>query len=191
MLKNKKIIFIDRDGVINKDPGGWTKYNYVTKWKDFHFLPGSKKAIRLLNDNGYDIVVISNQAGVSKGYYSAEKLRSINKKMLDKIKKAGGRIKNAYYCIHQDSDGCDCRKPNIGLFKKAQFELGASARGSYFIGDGQTDVEAGSNAALKTVLVLSGKTDLKDVKKWKDKPDFIFKNLLEAVLFILQKRRER
>jgi len=76
-MANKKIIFLDRDGVINKDPGGWTEYSYVTKWEDFIFLPNVLKALKEINDLGYDIVVISNQAGISKGYYSREALDDV------------------------------------------------------------------------------------------------------------------
>lgn len=182
----KKIIFIDRDGVINKDPGGWTKHNYVTKWQEFKFLPGSKEAIKKLNKANYEIVVISNQAGVSKGHYSEDELDGVNSKMLKEMKSAGAGIRKVYYCVHQDSDNCDCRKPKIGLFKQAEQELGVKARGSYFIGDGKTDIEAGRNFGLKTVLVLSGKTSLEDMRQWEIKPDYIFDDLREAVEFVIK-----
>ncbi len=182
----KKVIFIDRDGVINKDPGGWTEYNYVTTWEEFIFLPNSIKALGKLNDAGYDIVVVSNQAGVSKGYYSKKRLDKINQKMIKEIEKEGIRLKKAYYCIHQDSDNCDCRKPKTGLFRQAEKELGVKARSNYFVGDGKMDVEAGKKIGMKTILVLSGKTNLEDVGNWDIKPDFIFGNLLETVNFILE-----
>lgn len=182
--KRKKMIFIDRDGVINKDPGGWTEHNYVTRWEDFKFLRGAKNGLKKLCDNGYGIVIISNQAGVSKGYYSEEKLHDINSRMLKEIEKVGGRITKTYYCVHQDSDKCDCRKPKTGLLKRAEREMGVTAAGSYFIGDGRVDVEAGKSAGLQTILVLSGKTALEAVDEWKVKPDYIFKDLMEAVNYI-------
>jgi len=180
----KKIIFIDRDGVINRDPGGWTEHSYVTKWSDFHFLPNSIKALRKLKNAGYDIVVISNQGGVSKGYCTKEALNDINKKMLEKIEKNGARIKKTYYCPHQDSDSCDCRKPETGLFRRAEKELGVCAAGKFFIGDGKTDVEAGARMGMKTILVLSGKTNLDKIKSWDIRPDYIFDDLDEAVEFV-------
>lgn len=186
MSKDEKIIFIDRDGVINKDPGGWTEYNYVTRWKDFHFLAGAKKAIKKLSERGYAIIIISNQAGVGKGFYSKGRLGAITTRMSDEIRRAGGRISKTYYCIHQESDHCDCRKPQIGLFKKAEKELKVRAEGSYFIGDSQADVEAGKKACLVTIVVLSGKTSSRDIDKWRIKPEFIFKDLLEASNFILE-----
>ena len=185
-----KIVFIDRDGVINKDPGGWTEHSYVTRWEDFHFLPGVKEAIKKLNDNGYDIIVISNQGGVSKKFFSQDALDEITSGMLKEVEDAGARIKKVYYCVHQDKDNCDCRKPKTGMFIKAEKELGIRAKGHYFIGDGKMDVEAGNNAGLKTILILSGKTSPDDIGEWEVKPDYIFKDLAEAADFILRREEE-
>lgn len=181
-----KVIFIDRDGVINKDPGGWTEHGYVTRWGDFHFLPNSIGALKKLKGAGYDIVIISNQAGVSKGYYTEDRLNEINRKMLEEIEKNGVRIKKTYYCVHQPSDDCNCRKPKTGLFKQAEKELGIKARGNYFIGDGKMDVEAGERVGMKTILVLSGKTNLEKIRDWDLKPNYIFDDLQEATEFILK-----
>ncbi|MFA5147115.1 MAG: HAD family hydrolase [Candidatus Omnitrophota bacterium] len=186
-MAKDKIVFIDRDGVINKDPGGWTPHSYVTKWGQFRFLPGARRAIKELTEAGYDIIVISNQAGISKGFYSVKDLNGITRKMLGKIAEGGGRIKRVYYCTHQTSDGCACRKPKPGLLRKAGRDLGVGIAGRYFIGDGLVDIEAGKRARLRTILLLSGKTDRKDVKRWDVKPDFIFKDLPEAVDFILKR----
>lgn len=183
-----KFLFIDRDGVINKDPGGWTEHSYVTRWEDFHFLPGAKEAIKRLNDGGYDIIVISNQGGVSKKFFSKPALDEITARMLKEIELAGGRIKKVYYCLHQDSDNCDCRKPKTGMFKIAERELGIKALGTYFVGDGKTDIEAGASAGLKTILVLSGKTELDKVEEWKVKPDHIVKDLAEATDLIIKNK---
>lgn len=183
-----KVIFIDRDGVINKDPGGWTEHSYVTSWKDFYFLSGVKEALRLLTEAGYDIVIVSNQGGVSKGYFSTKALNDITENMLRALEETGAKIKKVYYCPHQDSDNCGCRKPKPGMFRTAEEELGIKAAGSYFIGDGRTDVEAGKAAGLKTVLVLSGKTSLDKIEEWQARPDHIFKGLLEAVRFILDRK---
>ena len=184
-LRNK-VVFIDRDGVINRDPGGWTEHSYVTTLEEFIFLPGSVKALKRLSEARYDIVVISNQAGISKGYYTKEKLGEINQKMIDELKTEGVRLKKTYYCIHQNSDNCDCRKPKTGLFRLAEKELGITASGNFFIGDGKMDVEAGKKMNMRTILLSCGKTDLKDVDEWDVKPDYIFDDLLRAVDFILK-----
>jgi D-glycero-D-manno-heptose 1,7-bisphosphate phosphatase len=187
----KKVIFIDRDGVINRDPGGWTQHDYVTSWEDFYFLPGVKEALKILNKKGYDVIIISNQAGISKGYYTNRKLTEITSKMVKEIKDAGGRIRKVYYCVHQNSDRCACRKPKTGMFHRAEEELGVKAAGAYFIGDGRFDIEAGRKASMKTVLVLSGKTDPVKAKELEIKPDYIFEDLLEVVNFIVNKKTER
>ncbi|MDO8525820.1 MAG: HAD family hydrolase [Candidatus Omnitrophota bacterium] len=183
-----KPIFIDRDGVINKDPGGWTEHSYVTGWEDFHFLPGAKVALKRLSGNGYDIIIISNQGGVSKGYFLQSTLDDITAKMLEEIESSGAKIRKVYYCVHQDSDNCACRKPKTGMFTLAENDLGIRSAGAYFIGDGKVDVEAGKSMGLKTILVLSGKTPAGDVEGWDLKPDYIFKDLPEAVNFILSQR---
>lgn len=186
-----KVIFIDRDGVINKDPGGWTTHNYVTNWKDFHFLPGSLDALKLLNRNNIRTIVISNQAGVSKGYFSKEMLDAVNSKMLNEVNKNGGKIEESFYCIHKDEDNCSCRKPKSGLLEKAAAKYGVDFKDTFFLGDSEADIGAGKMVGCKTVLLLSGKTSQQEMKKWKVKADYIFANLLEAVKWILAKESRR
>ena len=180
-----KIIFLDRDGVINRYPGYG---HYVTRIKDFHFLSGTCEAIRRLTQRGYRIFIISNQAGVSRGVYTKEKLNQITRFMLQKIARSGGRIKKVFYCTHTPDKNCDCRKPKIGSFKKAFRALGQSlteAKHSFFIGDTQSDIEAGHRAGCKTILVLSGKKhERRDVRRWPIKPDYITQNLLKAVRIV-------
>ncbi|MFC1576800.1 D-glycero-alpha-D-manno-heptose-1,7-bisphosphate 7-phosphatase [Candidatus Omnitrophota bacterium] len=185
-----KTIFIDRDGVINKDPGGWTEYSYVTDWKDFHFLPGSLEALRKLAEAGIGAIVVSNQAGISKGYYTKEKLSEINAQMLSAIREAGGKIQAAYYCVHRNEDNCVCRKPKTGLIDKAAKEHGVDLKRSLIIGDGAVDICAGKKAGLKALLVLSGKSAASDVEAWEVKPDHIFKDLIEAVNWLIKNSKD-
>lgn len=176
-----RAIFIDRDGVINKDPGGWTRYNYVTEWKDFHFIPGALDALKILKKKGVKVIVASNQGGVNKGYYTRKKLNEINNLMLEEIKKHGGEIEEVFYCIHRDEDNCDCRKPKSGMLETAAKKYGIDPKTTYFIGDAEKDVIAGKKIGCKTVLVLSGKTSLKSIENWPEKPDHVFNDLLDAV----------
>ncbi|MFH1309326.1 MAG: HAD family hydrolase [Candidatus Omnitrophota bacterium] len=180
-----KYVFIDRDGVVNKDPGGWTKYGYVTEWKDFHFLPGVLKAFKLFADNGYKSVIISNQQCVGKGYLSEESLAELTKQMTKTIETAGGIIAGAYYCTHLKDENCSCRKPEPGLFSVAKRELGLdNLNETFFVGDNKTDIIAGIKAGMKTVLVLSGKTLREDTSLWENKPDYICDDLLHAARLI-------
>jgi len=172
------IIFLDRDGVINEFPGHG---EYVTTLKGFKFIKGSKEALALLKEHGFDVYVVSSQGGVSKGLFTKEKLDKITKNMLTQIEKSGGRIKKVLYCLHTKEDNCDCKKPKTGLFVKAVGNIGDDLKNIYFIGDDKIDIEAGRNLGCKTILVLSGKTNKRDLHSWEFLPDVIAYNLLEAV----------
>ena len=185
MKKNPvKIVFLDRDGVINEFPGNG---NYVTKVKDFRFVPGALDALRALTQAGFTIFVVSNQAGVGKGVYSKDKLNRITRRMMDAVKKAGGKIKKAFYCTHRTDHGCDCRKPQIGSLVRAMKTVNKSQRylqHAFFVGDTKVDIQAGHNAGCKTIFVLSGRDQRRDIRKWNVRPDYIVKNLLAATEII-------
>jgi D-glycero-D-manno-heptose 1,7-bisphosphate phosphatase len=175
-----KVVFLDRDGVINEFPGNGA---YVTKVKDFYFIPGSLEAIKALTQSGHKLFVISNQAGVGKGVYSADKLKRIDAKMIKAVEKAGGRIRKSFYCTHRSDAGCDCRKPGLGMLKKALKSLNKTithAQKAFFVGDTEGDIKTGHNAGCKTIFVLSGQMDRRYMRKWKVKPDFIVKDLKAA-----------
>jgi len=180
-----KVIFLDRDGVINRYPGD-TKY--VTDWNEFEFLPGALEAIRRLTENDFKIFIVSNQAGVSKGIYTQEKLGEITSNMLKEVKNASGRIQQVLYCIHKDEDNCSCRKPKTGLIEKAVKSLGLgkfNLSSSYFIGDSIRDIKTGKSAGCKTILVFSGKEKKKNKDNWQIIPDYQAKDLQDAVEIIV------
>jgi len=184
----QKILFLDRDGVINRYPG---ERKFVTRWEEFHFLPNALKAIRRLTEEGYEIKVISNQSGIAKGIYSQESLNEITRRMIEEVKREGGKME-VYYCPHREEDGCDCRKPKIGLFLKATQGKEVDFKSTYFVGDGSIDVEAGKRIGCKTILVGSGRTKLEDAKKWDIQPDYFAQDLWEASGIILKhKNNER
>ncbi len=178
--KELKIVFLDRDGVINVFPGHG---KYVTKVKDFHFLPRALDAMRMLSDAGYTIFVVSNQAGVGRGVFTQDKLNRITRKMLKGVEKAGARIKKVYYCTHRPDAGCSCRKPDIGSVRRALKSVDKtmdSARRTYFVGDTKQDIETGYNAGCKTIFVLSGRENRRYMNGWIVKPDYIVKDLYDA-----------
>lgn len=180
------LIFLDRDGVLNRFPG---KGRYVTRWSQFSFLPGAKKAIRLLNKAGHELVVISNQGGVSHGLLTKKDLKRITDRMLDEIERSGGKIRKVFYCVHQTSDECDCKKPKLGLIRKAVGRRRGALQRAFFIGDSREDVETAAGADCRSILVLSGRSKRKDVADFVTKPDEIKKNILEAARWILKKRK--
>jgi histidinol-phosphate phosphatase family protein len=180
-----KVIFLDRDGVINRYPGD-TKY--VTSLKGFRFLPRAKKAIALLHKNKFKIFVISNQAGVGKGLFSQKSLNAITDRMLFGVRKANGEIKGVYYCTHRKEENCFCRKPKVGMMEQVLKQHGVNPKGAYFIGDTIRDVDTARAAGCKAILVLSGKEKLTNRHNWQTMPDLIFNDLYAATKFILKQR---
>ena len=135
-----KVVFLDRDGTINKFPG---LGDYVKSIKEFRFLPGALAALRKFTKEGYKIFIVSNQAGVTRGIYSKKKLEQINRYMMRHVQKAGGRIARAYYCIHTPDQNCGCRKPKIGSIKDALVRLNKTiryAKKTFFVGDTEYDM---------------------------------------------------
>lgn len=180
-----KVIFLDRDGVINEYPGD-TKF--VTSWKEFKFIPGSLNALRRLTEAGFDIFVISNQSGVSKGVYSKDSLEDITKRMFKEVKKNNGRITEAIYCM-EDDDNCDFRKPKPGMIKlvlKKYNTKKEDLKSLFFVGDTIRDIKTGKSVGLKTILVFSGKEKKENKENWEEKPDYVAKNLNEAVDLVLK-----
>lgn len=183
-----KVIFLDRDGVVNKYPGD---RNYVTSLKGFKLIPGSLPAIKKLTLAGYKIFVVSNQAGVAKGLYSKKTLDQMTRFMLRSVLRAGGKIARVLYCLHTEEENCPCRKPKDGLLRKAVGKKIVDRKDSYFIGDSLRDVKAGKKFGCKTVLVLSGREKLKNSPGWDVSPDFIAKSLSDASKNILLHKYER
>lgn len=183
------VIFLDRDGVITQEPP-----YYAHKINELRLIKGSTKAIRKLNTLGFKVIVITNQSGIAKGYFKLKQMQDFNKEMLKRLKKKHAFIDDIFYCPHHTEGiikkyikNCHCRKPKIGLFKKAQKKHYINYNNSYFIGDKASDIQAGINAGCKTLLVLTGQGK-KEIKK-NIKYDFIASNLLEAVN-IIEKNNE-
>ena len=148
-----KTVFLDRDGVINRNP---PNMGYVRRWSEFSFIPNARKAIRELTQDGYRIIVVTNQAGIGRGLFSEEHLTDIHARMVAEIAEAGGRIDAVYYCPHHPDAGCECRKPKPGMLTRAGREHNIELSSAYLIGDSKTDIEAGQRAGTKTLLVLTG-----------------------------------
>lgn len=159
-LKPKKVIFIDRDGVINKQ---MPPHEYVRRREEFEFLPGTLEALEKLTKEGYHIYVITNQRGIARGLMSEGDLKDIHEKMIKEIAKHGGRIAGIYYCPHGLSDGCQCRKPKPGLLFQAARDHNLDLTKTIFIGDDERDLQAGEAAGCKTILTGPSQNLLKVV----------------------------
>ncbi|MDO8659060.1 MAG: HAD-IIIA family hydrolase [Candidatus Parcubacteria bacterium] len=149
-FKQKKIILLDRDGVINKKA---SKAEYVRNWNEFQFLPGAINALKLLTKKKYEIIIISNQAGIGRGVMTEEDLRKIHEKFLEFCKKEKINIKGIYYCPHNWDEGCFCRKPKPGMLFKAAADHYFDLTKAIFVGDDERDEQAGKAVNCKTMLV--------------------------------------
>ena len=146
--KNRHFVFLDRDGVINVERGDYTLS--VDKWL---WAPGALEGILLLTDAGFNCIVITNQSCVAKGLQTEERLNKLHDYMVTQIRCAGGDIFRIYYCPHQQSDYCTCRKPEPGLLLQAARDYDINLSDTFFIGDDTRDIEAGRRAGTRTILI--------------------------------------
>lgn len=152
-LEPKKVIFLDRDGVINKKPAD---HDYVKRWGEFEFVPGAAEAVKLLTDAGYEIYVISNQRGIARGLMSSEDLLDVNRRMAEELARSGGRIAGVYHCPHGKDENCFCRKPNPGMLFQAAREHHINLTKAVMVGDSASDEAAGIAAGCRTILAKEG-----------------------------------
>lgn len=146
----KKTVFIDRDGTINERP---PKACYIEKPEEFVWLPNAREGIKLLNDNGYRVILVSNQPGIARGRMTENDLEAIHNKMERDLDKIGAHIDKIYYCPHGWDEGCECRKPKPGMFFMAQKEFSLNLTECVMIGDDDRDMEAGLAAGCKVIQV--------------------------------------
>lgn len=164
-----KAIFLDRDGVLNKDLG------YVYKKSDFIIIEGVIDALTFLSKKGFMLIVITNQSGIGRGFYSEKEFLDLNGFMLDFFKKASIEITDVFYCPHSPADNCSCRKPKTKLIDTAVAKYNIDRSASYLIGDKLIDIEAGRSAGLaKSFLIDNGFAEAKKTDKVES-----FKNILE------------
>jgi D-glycero-D-manno-heptose 1,7-bisphosphate phosphatase len=151
-----RAVFLDRDGTIIEDVG------HIDDYDKIKFLPRVSEAIKLLNKGGFKVIIITNQAGVAKGYFTENTVKKINRIIVETLAKCGAVIDKIYYCPHH-KDGivkkytkdCNCRKPNIGMIEQATQEFDIDLKKSFVIGDKACDIEAGHKAGCKTILLIN------------------------------------
>jgi len=180
----KKAVFLDRDGVINRD------VHHLSKVADLRLLKGSARAIKALNDGNYRVIVVSNQAVIAKGMATHETVYEIHEELKRRLAKQGATIDAIYFCPHHTEGtvkeyavACDCRKPAIGMVMQAMKDFDIDPRASFFVGDMTGDIMTGRRAGLRTILVKTGYGG-KDAR-YDVAPDFVAKDLLSAAHSIL------
>ena len=146
-----KTIFLDRDGVINKE------VEYLFRISDFEFIEGVFDACLYFHHLGYKIIIISNQSGITRGYYNENDYLKLTEWMLDQFNDNGINILDIFYCPHGPESLCECRKPKPGMLIEAKDKYNIGMKDSWMIGDKETDIEAANLAGINnTILVRSG-----------------------------------
>lgn len=185
-------VFIDRDGTLTEEVG------YVNHPRRLRLLPRSAEAIRRLNRSGFKAVMVTNQSGVARGYFSEEVLHAVNEALVSQLKAEGAYLDGLYVCLHHPTVGdppyraaCDCRKPAPGLLTRAAGDLGLDLSRSWMVGDKISDILAGRRAGVGSILVLTGyglgESEYRR-SRWPTPPDHVAEDLLESVEWILARR---
>jgi D-glycero-D-manno-heptose 1,7-bisphosphate phosphatase len=182
-------VFLDRDGTISEEVG------YINHPSRLQVYPWAAAAIRLLKESGLKVFVVTNQAGVARGYFKEELVLEVHQRLRDEMAQAGAFFDAIYYCPHHPSVGeppyrqdCSCRKPKTGMLERAVDEFDIDLTRSFVVGDRYGDIELAHNAGAHSVFLLSG-YGLGEYEyqrqNWKLQPDWIAKDLLEASQIIL------
>jgi D-glycero-D-manno-heptose 1,7-bisphosphate phosphatase len=188
-------LFMDRDGTISEEVG------YVNHPSRFRLFPYTAKAIRLLNENGWLAIVVTNQAGVARGYFSEDIIVQIHDRVRQELENEPARLDAIYYCAHHPSVGeppyrldCDCRKPKPGLIQRAATDFDIDLERSWMVGDRYGDIELARNAGVHAAFVLSGygrgEWEFQRAS-WKIEPELVAEDLLEAVKKIIERDAAR
>jgi D-glycero-D-manno-heptose 1,7-bisphosphate phosphatase len=181
----RRAVFMDRDGTISEEVG---YVNHVSRYKVFPF---AAEAVRALNEAGWLAVLVTNQAGVARGYFEEDLIGEVHKVLASELERGGARLDAVYYCPHHPSVGeppyrfdCDCRKPRPGLLLRAAEDLQLDLSRCWMVGDRYSDTELARNAGARSALVLTGygRGELEHQSHaWPHRPDLVAENLLEAV----------
>lgn len=171
-----KTVFIDRDGTLIEE------VNFLARTEDLRFFPYTNEAVKLLKREGFLVIVVTNQSGIGRGFFTESAMHEIHEKIQEELTE---KLDAFYFCPHLPTDGCRCRKPNPGMIEAACARFPIDLKNSWMIGDKSLDIELGFNAGVKTALVLTGygQNHLAELTR---QPDIIAENLLQAVEKILK-----
>ncbi len=180
LIDSEKLIILDRDGVINED-----LFGYVTSKDEFKPIKGSLEAIANLTQAGFLIAIATNQACINKEIINEAKLNEVHNYMMGLVEEKGGKINFIAFCPHLPEENCDCRKPEVGLLNKIEKQFECSLRGSFFIGDKESDILCAEKFGCIPILVQTG-YGAKTFNSNSYSPETkCFKNLFLAVNYIL------
>jgi D-glycero-D-manno-heptose 1,7-bisphosphate phosphatase len=179
----EKVIFLDRDGVINYDSP-----DYVKSWDEFRFLPGSLEALAALTAAGYTLILITNQAGVGRGLIPAPVLEDMHRRLRQAVAEQGGRIFDIFHCPHHPDAHCGCRKPEPGMILQAAARHRIDTAGAVMIGDNAKDIACGRRAGCGAAILVRTGNGLKaqeELTAQGIRPTAVADDLLDAANMIL------
>ncbi len=186
----KIAVFLDRDGTVNEE------VNYLSDPDQLRLIAGAAEGIKRLNGAGLKVVLVTNQSGIARGYFSEAVLHQIHERLRLLLAREGARIDAVYYCPHHPSAGnspytvdCDCRKPGTGLIDRASRDLGIDVKNSFVVGDKWSDIELAQRAGSRSILVSTGYAADDPGNKRPEhvgEPDLIAHSLAEAAEWILR-----
>ncbi|MBN1956503.1 MAG: HAD family hydrolase [Anaerolineae bacterium] len=182
----KWAVFMDRDGTVNEEVG------YLDDPAGLRLLPGAGEAIRRLNAARVPVLLVTNQSAIARGYLPAARLQAVHQELARQLAAHGAHIDHIYHCPHHPDENCSCRKPQPGMLQQAAAEHGIELADSFIVGDKGTDLEAGRRVGCRTVLVLTGygPDERRRLETAGPRPDFVARDLSEAVEWILTRQRE-
>jgi D-glycero-D-manno-heptose 1,7-bisphosphate phosphatase len=175
------MVVLDRDGTVVIDRG------YLGDPAGLEFEPGAAEGLRLLSVCGYRLIVITNQSGVGRGLFTLEQLHAMNARLNIMVESVGARLEGIYFCPHAPNADCGCRKPALGLLRRASSELGFDSASAIVVGDRETDIEFGHRAGATTVLICNDRSP----ENLSHPPDIMAANLLEAAKALASLRDRR
>lgn len=170
--KKSRVIFLDKDGVLNYDKAG----KYITDLKDLKIYRSAIRGLKKLRN--YKLIIITNQSAIGRGYITLSKFKKIAYFMLKEFVRNGIKFDGFYFCPHKPSDNCPCRKPKLGLIKEAEKDFKIDFNKSFMVGDKNSDIIMAKRANLKSIFVLTGQAK-RQIKKYNIKADFVIKDLRE------------
>jgi len=197
-MKKNAAVFLDRDGTINEEVG------YLDSIDKLKLFANTAEAIRLINESGMKVVVMTNQSGVAKGYFTEEFVRKVHGRIQEMLREKGAFIDAFYYCPHHQTEGvgiylqsCVCRKPGAGMLIEASKELDIDLSRSYTVGDMLKDIQVAGTVGAKGILVKTGygintiEKDLASDSPEIRQPSYIAEDILDAVKWIIRDRKKK
>jgi len=181
----RRVVFLDRDGVINRDSPA-----YIKSWAEFEFLPGSLRALANLTAHGFSVIIITNQSAVGRGLISAAGLERMHRRMCAAVAAHGGRVRDIFFCPHRPANRCRCRKPKPGLILRARQIYGIDLATAVMVGDSVKDIACARNAGCRYALLVqtgNGRRTQRDLQGLNLSPDHVSSDLLQAAEWIIRR----